>query len=310
LAKKRVTLADVARHAGLSSTAVSLILNGRPDTRLSADAVARARASATELGYRPNLAAQTLSTRRSRTIGFLSDTIASSRFAGPLILGALREARARGHVLLIAETEGSIDAETEAAEALADRQVDAVIIAGVRPHEVEIPEALRGIRHVMLNMTSTTPAPHVLPDEYVAGHAVTQRLLDAGHHDGIVMVGTTLTSRNDPTTTAVRRRLTGIHDALATTGATLRAEIGYEPWEPEMGYESVTQLLNEHDGVTALLCLNDRAAIGAYHACLDHGLHIPKTSPSSASTVTKRPWPSNPPSSPPPCRTRRWGAGP
>lgn len=276
VAKKRVTLADVARHAQLSPTAVSLILNGRPDTRLSADAVARARAAAAELGYRPNAAARTLSSKRSGTIGFLSDTIASSRFAGALIVGALREARAREHVLLITETEGSAEAETEAAATLMDRQVDAVVLAGVRPHEVVIPEPLHDVPIVLLNLTSAAPWPQVLPDEQIAGAAIARRLLDAGHRDGVVIVGAPLASRLDPlVTTAVRRRLEGVQEAFDAFGVAPRAEIGEEPWEPEMGYAAVTEHLRRDRDVTAFLCLNDRAAIGAYHACLDAGLRIP-----------------------------------
>ena len=62
LQKKRVTLADVARLAGLSTTAASMILTGRPDTRLSAEAHERVHAAAAQLGYRPNIAARALRT--------------------------------------------------------------------------------------------------------------------------------------------------------------------------------------------------------------------------------------------------------
>ena len=57
---KRVTLADVAKLAGLSRTAASMILTGRPDTRLSAEAHAKVMAAADQLGYRPNVAARSL----------------------------------------------------------------------------------------------------------------------------------------------------------------------------------------------------------------------------------------------------------
>lgn len=278
MGKKRVTLADVARHAGLSPTAVSLILNGRPSstTRLSEDATRRARESAAALGYRPNAVARSLVMQQSRTIGFLSDNIASSRFAGPMILGAMREARLRDHFLLITETEGSPEAEVEAARTLMDRQVDSVLISGVRSREVEVPQPLRDVRHVLLNLTASTPAPHVLPDEHRGGRDVAATLVAAGHTTGIVVVGTPLASRHAPgVATAIRRRLTGIHDELTHHGLAPLAEIGHEPWEPEMGQHAVTELLARAAPVTALLCLNDRAAIGAYNACLDAGLSIP-----------------------------------
>ena len=92
MAKKRVTLADVAKLAGLSTTAASMILTGRPDTRLSAEAHAKVHEAATQLGYRPNVAARALRTDKSRLIAFISDYVATTRFASGLIRGALAAA--------------------------------------------------------------------------------------------------------------------------------------------------------------------------------------------------------------------------
>ncbi|MGW6513740.1 LacI family DNA-binding transcriptional regulator, partial [Streptomyces niveus] len=103
---KRVTLADVARRAGLSTSAASMILNGRPDTRLSADAHARVNKAAAELGYRPNVAARGLRTDKTLTVGFISDVVATTRFASGLIRGALDAAQRAGHVVLVLETGG------------------------------------------------------------------------------------------------------------------------------------------------------------------------------------------------------------
>jgi LacI family transcriptional regulator len=84
--QKRPTLADVARLAGLSPTAASQILNGTPETRFSEDSHRRVLAAAAELGYRPNMGARALRTDRSLTIGFISDVVATTRFASGLIL--------------------------------------------------------------------------------------------------------------------------------------------------------------------------------------------------------------------------------
>ena len=69
---RRPTLSDVAARSGMSKAAVSMILNDRPGSRLSAEAAARVRAAADELGYRPNPAAQSLRLGRTGTIGFIS----------------------------------------------------------------------------------------------------------------------------------------------------------------------------------------------------------------------------------------------
>ena len=78
-ATKRATLADVAKLAGLSRTAASMILTGRPDTRLSEDAHAKVMAAAEQLGYRPNVAARSLRTERTQSIAFISDVVATTR---------------------------------------------------------------------------------------------------------------------------------------------------------------------------------------------------------------------------------------
>jgi LacI family transcriptional regulator len=64
-------MADVAREAGVSTTAVSLVLNERQGTRLSPESAERVRAAADKLGYRPNLTARALSTQKSRILGFI-----------------------------------------------------------------------------------------------------------------------------------------------------------------------------------------------------------------------------------------------
>ena len=76
---KRPTLADVAAHAGLSKTAVSLVLIDRPGSRLSADAVARIQQAALEFNYRPNSAARSLRLGKTGTIGFISDEVTITR---------------------------------------------------------------------------------------------------------------------------------------------------------------------------------------------------------------------------------------
>src|SRR3989454_7172841 len=82
MTQRRVTLADVARRAGLSTTAASRVLNGREGTRLSDDARRRVLAAAEELGYRPNVAARSLRLHKTATIALISDTVATTRFAG------------------------------------------------------------------------------------------------------------------------------------------------------------------------------------------------------------------------------------
>jgi LacI family transcriptional regulator len=276
MAGKRVTLADVARLAGLSQSAASMILNGRPDTRLSQAAHDRVNAAAERLGYRPNVAARALRTDKTHTIGFISDLVATTRFASGLIKGALEAAEAAGHVVLVVETGGEPARETEAIAAVLDRQVDGIIFATMRARELYVPEIPVNTRVVMLNATNPRYGASVLPDEEAGGRAAVALLTDRGHRDGIALIGHNPEIERDLyRSETVARRIAGIRAAMSDRGIDFIAEESIWLWEPEDGYESVTALLRRRDDVRALICLNDRLAFGAYQAAADAGLTIP-----------------------------------
>ncbi|OYX59433.1 MAG: transcriptional regulator [Micrococcales bacterium 32-70-13] len=277
MAGKRVTLADVARRAGLSSTAASMILNGRPDTRLSQDAHDRVIHAAAELGYRPNLTARGLRTERTDTIGFISDVVATTRFASGLIKGALDNAHAAGHVLLVLETAGEPQREAEAVEAVLDRQVDGVIFATMRSRELYVPPVPDGTRVVLLNATNEQHPVSVLPDEYAGGRAAIELLAEAGHREGILLLGHDAEKeRGLFRSMTVARRIAGIRDAMAERSLAFLAEESIWLWEPQNGYAAMTKLIKRHGrALQAIVALNDRLAFGAYQALAEAGLSVP-----------------------------------
>jgi LacI family transcriptional regulator len=273
---KRATLADVARLAGLSTTAASMILNGRPDTRLSQDAHDRVNSAAQALGYRPNVAARGLRTDKTLTIGFISDVVATTRFASGLIKGALAAAEGAGHVVLVLETGGDPARETEAIAAVLDRQVDGIIFATMRARELFVPNLPSGTAVVMLNATNARHTTSVLPDEYAGGAQAVQILVDHGHRDGIVLLGQNDEVERDVFRSAtVARRVAGIRTSMAAHGLEFVAEESIWLWEPDEGYKATRQLLERGQNVRALLCMNDRIAFGAYQALTEAGLSVP-----------------------------------
>lgn len=276
MATKRVTLADVARLAGLSQTAASMILNGRPDTRLSQDAHDRVNAAAQQLGYRPNIAARGLRTDKTSTIGFISDVVATTRFASGLIKGALEAAEEAGHVVLVLETGGEPAREAEGIAAVLDRQVDGIIFATMRARELFVPDLPSGTPVVMLNATNANHPASVLPDEEAGGRTAVRLLTDAGFRDGIALIGQNDEVERDVFRSAtVARRVAGIRSEMADHGIEFVAEESIWLWEPEDGYRTTKALLARRDDIRALLCMNDRIAFGAYQALGEAGLSVP-----------------------------------
>src|SRR5215210_2214408 len=95
---------DVARHAGVSISTVSRVLNG--NSRVNSDIRKRVEASVQALAYQPNLAARSLRTNRSRIIGLLISDIQNPFFMG-LIRGVEDEALQHEYSLILCNSSES-----------------------------------------------------------------------------------------------------------------------------------------------------------------------------------------------------------
>ncbi len=281
----RVTLADVAARAGVSRGAVSFVLNGRTDQRISAATSERVLAAARELGYRPNLTARVLRTGTSGTVALISDFISSTSTANAMIRGALQELRGQGRTLFTVDTLGEPDIEERLVHNLLDRQVDGVLYAAMFTRVVTVPDALRGAPVALLNCRSGDDfaAPTVLPDERGAGAAAAAALLEAGHRDGIYFVGdlppgmTGGAQWHSWAPLALPERLAGLRGELARASVELAGTVPIDTdWEPSHAYDAVHGLLANRVRPRALVCINDAAAFGAYQALADAGLRIPE----------------------------------
>jgi len=275
---KRITLADVAAAAGVSSTTASLVLSGRGrELRISEAAQQRVHATADELGYRPNAVSRGLRTGTSRTIGFVSDTVATSQLAGDMIQGALDAALAHDYMLFIGESEGDTAVEDRLVETMLDRQVDGVVLASMFTRMRPPPAAVAHTPAVLLNAlpTAPTPLPSVVPDELEAGRAAARLLLAAGHRE-IHLVGAGPTDRDvPPATVAGRERLAGITQALREAGVELASGRRCIDWLPPHGWRATRDILDSSGAPGAIVCFNDRLAFGAYQALTEAGLRVP-----------------------------------
>jgi LacI family transcriptional regulator len=272
---EHVTLADVAKRAGVSKTAASLILNNRQGSRLSEDAANRIRQAAKDLNYRPNPAARNLRLGTARTVGFISDDVIVTRYASAMVRGALDVAAQHDHTVLITETGQDARRIAEALEAMLDHRTDGVVFALMGAKQIELPPVPANVRTIVLNGASTAGHTAVLPDEYRAGFRIAELLIEAGHRD-IAIIGYPPPELLEPVcSVTIGSRLRGVLDALGEAGVAPVARIEGAVWEPHLGYAFTTRVLDSGVHFTALLCLNDRLAFGSYQALRDRGLLIP-----------------------------------
>lgn len=269
---RRVTLRHVAESAGVSTTTASLVLNGRTGTRISEETAERVRLASATLGYRPNLVAHGLLFRRTKTLGLIATALATDPYASAMVVGAERAARQHDHLLFVAETLGDDDMAHDLINRFVDQGVDGFLFATAATRVVQVPAALADHPLVLLNCLDPTAAiPSVVPDDEAAGRAAAHALIDAGHRDGIVLVGE-VTDEG----TAGRHRRDGLRAVLADHEVRLCAELACH-WWPEPAWHAVSAHLGAATGPrpTAFVALNDRCALGVYQALCRHGWRVP-----------------------------------
>ena len=273
----RVTMTDIAKAAGCSQAAVSLVLNNTPGTRLSQRTRDRVLEVARELGYGslPSSVSSQLSPilKLDGAIGFLVDQLSTSPEAVVAIEGARQASWSSGNILLVAQTSNDPVMEPRAIRAFIDGGVSALIYMAIFTREVELPAYFHELQIplVLVNCyTRDLRFPAVVPSEIAGGQNSTRHLIGFGHRRIATITG-------EPWMSAAQNRLTGYRRALATADIPFDPELVIEgDWSASAGYAATMKLLSLEHRPTAIFCQNDRTAIGCYEALKERGLHIPE----------------------------------
>ena len=256
--RRRPTMEDVARVAGVSLATVSRVING--DSRVRADRVTRVHEAVDLLGYRRDLTASNLrrADRLSATIGLIFEDVANPFFAA-LYRGVEEAAAARGVLPIAGSTDEDPVRERELAHAFCARRVDGLVIAPVeRDHSYLVREREAGLALVYVDRPPELfDADVVLIDNAGAARAATEHLIAAGHRR-IGFLG-----ERQRIWTA-RERLVGYRDAHARHGIAfdqtlMRVELGGS----DAGAAAARELLGSPDPPTALVAAQNLITIGA-----------------------------------------------
>jgi LacI family transcriptional regulator len=264
-------MSDVAKTAGVSTTTVSLVLSGKAGSSIPQVTQERVLEASRTLGYRRNAVARNLRRQSSETIGLISDTIASTPFAGAMIHGADQVAAAAGMTLMIINTERDPDVEARAIDTMVDRQVDAIIYATMWHQVVEPPAELREVHSVILDSRTSDPDDSwVVPDDELGGYTAALHLIENGHR----RIGYLREANPYP---ADPERFAGYQRALREHGIEFDHDlVSVDKDDPFGGHAATAALLELDEPPTAIQCYTDRMAMGAYRAIRRAGLSIPQ----------------------------------
>ena len=267
---KRPSMKDVAKLAGVSQTTVSFVVNNVTDANIPQETQDRVWEAVKELGYRPNAIARGLRSQRTHTIGFISDEIATTPYAGLIIQGAQDLAWANDYLLLLINTGGDQEMKQAAFNMLMDRRVDGIIYATMYHREVHPPENIRQIPSVLLDcFVANQSLSSVVPDEVTGGYQATVHLIEKGHR----RIG--FINNSDPIP-ATYGRLEGYKRALSDNNIPFEENLIFEGGEGSFGgYDGTMALMKQNKPPTAIFCFNDHTAMGAYDALQKLNLSIP-----------------------------------
>ena len=263
---KRVTRADVAQLAGVSTAVVSYVLN---DTgSVSAATRQRVREAIDMLGYQPNVNARALATGSSRLIGFIVPGL-SNPFFGEFAVAVEAAAAARGYSLLITSAEGDEEVERRHIQNLIERRVDGLLVGGDAGHAVVALTAASGIRTVLFNVFDERPGlVTVGPDAAEGARAATSHLIAHGHTEIGLVIGA-------PETGGMEAREAGWLRALGDAGLA-PGPIGRAEFDRAGGYSAARQIFAAERRPTALFASSDLQAVGALAALHELGLRVPQ----------------------------------
>ena len=264
-----VTRADVARQAGVSTAVVSYVINEGP-RNVAAPTRERVLEAIRELGYRPNVVAQALKTRRTKTIGLLVPDSANPYFAE--LARAIEDAASNhDYALLLANSANDRAREVAQVNALRDRQVDGLLLISTSSG-LEFDSLMGGNTPIVL-LDRAAPAvnfPSVVVDNRRGAYLGVSHLIQHQHRQIACLAGPS-------TVEAAVDRRRGWQQALEAADLCPDGLLYESDFSREGGYEAARgEILTKANQPTAVFVSSDLQSTGVLRACYELRIRVPE----------------------------------
>jgi LacI family transcriptional regulator len=275
-----ITIRDVARESGFSSTTVSIVLNNAPLSRyIPAATKKRIERAAKKLGYRPNLFARSLRSKRSHTVGVMVFDMTDPYCT--LVLRGIENTLYQGSYLpILTDVHNERSRFERYLEMLLDRRVDALIVLAnwlfvdidvlADLEKSSIPTAMIG-RELQTDSISS-----VIVDNELGAYSAVEHLYSLGHRKIAFIRGPKTLADSAP-------RWKGIRNFARVSGLELDSSLIVdlpESRDPissfEVGFKLTEELIKRKHPFTALTAFDDMTAFGAIRALNKAGLRVPE----------------------------------
>lgn len=265
---RKVSVADVARLAGVSPTTVSHTLSGK--RKVGDETRSRVERAMRDLNYQPMRAAQNLALGRSNLLALVVPDIAIEYFA-ELAKSVERAAQARHYNLMLVTTSFESESEARYLEMVNSRTVDGIVyVAGASLEAHAHDSLLHGLPVVLVDeQIYGVELPAVVSDNLAGGRIVAEHLAAYGHRSALIF-GT-----DDPLMSG-RRRAEGFRMVWSKLHSEVIEDNTGDLSEPSgrAVVERHRERFSAHE-ITAVFAYNDPMALGVINGLRELGLSVP-----------------------------------
>lgn len=267
------TLAEVAEKAGVSIATVSKVLSNTP--YFTEETRRKVMSAVEELGYLPNLAARALSSGKTHLIGVVFPYVYEGIFTDPLVQyileGVEEECNERGYNILLSTPRLSPDGpEDNYRRLLQSSYLDGIVALDNVPLTSVLSPTLR--RNTPAVAIGYGDHPNfVRSDDLQGSTSLMEYVVGLGHrHIGILTVDESLHY-------SIQMRHQGLHQTTEAAGLDYARFPKYDRGDFSIasGMRGAMSVLQQHSDLTALVCINDRMALGAIQQVQNMGLRVP-----------------------------------
>ena len=275
----KVTLQDVARTCGLSSSTVSRILNGSKAAGFTAmdDTRRQVEEVAAKLGYRLNHAAKATATGRFGCIAVLMSTFAARSLYSPLLIDGIQDALKDGemHLAIGSMPDARLEESGFVPRILQNWMADGLLIN----YNAMIPPRMKQLllEHHLPSVwvNSKHESNCVYPDDFSAARDLTQKLLELGHKR-IAYVNCVTGTRKAAWHYSPHDRYEGYAVAMQGAGLQPRLIAGEEAVDRQKRVEFLRPVLSAPDAPTATICYSPEVAGAVLYTSAVLGLSVPR----------------------------------
>lgn len=267
--KQKITIADVAKAAGVSKQTVSRAINNKGE--ISPETKERVLSKIDELGYRPSRLARAMNTQRSYMVGLLVGDI-TNPFFPEVARGVQDAAQACDYHVVICNTDDTPKIATAVTESLIAQGVDGIIAFWAQGDIASLKRFADSFGPIIsINLPFEHPnVDNLLVNNSRGAKMAVDYFVEQGHRH----IGMLANSLLKPSQV---RRVSGFYEAIAAHGdAVVSSHVVEGPATLSGGYEAAHKLLETHPEVTAVFAYNDLMGLGAIRACMEKKRRVPE----------------------------------